>query len=869
MLSSISTFVLTSLSLVLVTADNSMPMPFELSIADDRVEACRHPANKAPEKATTSKTSLCFAGLKEGIDSRLHWRAMSTSVHLKNMTLLIKMKVRRLLIFSPGASIRMAGGVSVPVFGIMKELELASNFNGYGMVSGATNSSAIFEGQLNSTLFEGHIIYQNLSRSHTIQCFHSNTLKPDFYQSDSCIRCIVVTYDTRRHRASPVGWRSSNLPLCQKNMTNATAPDHQDASYTRLHSNRSTEGGENEEEDSSGFPKTGFSDYRMDVPHRATEIHSAPDRGMSVNAATAKRNSESLEATEIHSAPDRGMSVNAATAKRNSESLEATAEPPVNEVMHAEAKGQPGHPNTGERSSENGKNKSHSGDFTLYPSVKISDDKNTKGIEPPGDRDNTPEQETKAGASEEKKTGYVSDQLSSEVRSSYGRNNRSAKVLEPGAENGTGQSTQSPERRQLGSSPEASKAETAVGDGIRLLRLAEFTKKERSFSSQSDTPPDIKSSRKASSANQSPPRTAYSTKWKPSRKQYPAGQSSSIRQLSTNGNSLNSLRKQEPVYQNARTSRKQRSTNPNSPRKQDSTSENTYPNFSRKQRSTLRNTSRKRRSISPNSSKKQGSTNEDTSQKRHSTSQNSSKKQGSTNEDTSQKRRSTSQNSSKKQISTNEDTSQKRRSTSQNSSKKQGSTNEDTLRKRRPANQNFARRTRRSTGQPGTHSSDDSSFLETVSCSLHLVADHLFFNEMGDSSTAKTVNLMLSVVIGADAVFRATDFDGDGVRDNIGFQVKNITIIHNSSAAFYGYSRTNGNSFQYLRSFSTADFSDVCLGVAFTAIDFDRGVVGLAWYASSLSGGAGACFRRGSHRCYFFGYVLKCMVSVVCFCPAF
>ena len=798
MLSSISTFVLTSLSLVLVTADNSMPMPFELSIADDRVEACRHPANKAPEKATTSKTSLCFAGLKEGIDSRLHWRAMSTSVHLKNMTLLIKMKVRRLLIFSPGASIRMAGGVSVPVFGIMKELELASNFNGYGMVSGATNSSAIFEGQLNSTLFEGHIIYQNLSRSHTIQCFHSNTLKPDFYQSDSCIRCIVVTYDTRRHRASPVGWRSSNLPLCQKNMTIATAPDHQDASYTRLHSNRSTEGGENEEEDSSGFPKTGFSDYRMDVPHRATEIHSAPDRGMSVNAATAKRNSESLE---------------------------ATAEPPVNEVMHAEAKDQPGHPNTGERSSENGKNKSHSGDFTLYPSVKISDDKNTKGIEPPGDRDNTPEQETKAGASEEKKTGYVSDQLSSEVRSSYGRNNRSAKVLEPGAENGTGQSTQSPERRQLGSSPEASKAETSVGDGIRLLRLAEFTKKERSFSSQSDTPPDIKSSRKASSANQSPLRTAYSTKWKPSRKQYPAGQSSSIRQLSTNGNSLNSLRKQEPVYQNARTSRKQRSTNPNSPRKQDSTSENTYPNFSRKQRSTLRNTSRKRRSISPNSSKKQGSTNEDTSQKRH--------------------------------------------STSQNSSKKQGSTNEDTLRKRRPANQNFARRTRRSTGQPGTHSSDDSSFLETVSCSLHLVADHLFFNEMGDSSTAKTVNLMLSVVIGADAVFRATDFDGDGVRDNIGFQVKNITIIHNSSAAFYGYSRTNGNSFQYLRSFSTADFSDVCLGVAFTAIDFDRGVVGLAWYASSLSGGAGACFRRGSHRCYFFGYVLKCMVSVVCFCPAF
>lgn len=690
MFSSVTTIALISLSLVLVTADNSMPMPFELSIADERAEACRHRTKEPPEKVTPSNATLCFAGLKEDTDSRLHWRIMSASLRLKNMTLLVRMKVRRVLIFAPGATFRLAGGNSVPVFSIMKDLQLVSNFNGYGVVSGPiNNSSAIFEGQLNSTVFGGRIIYQNMSRSHKVHCFHNNTLKPEFYRNDSCLECIVFTYNTRRHTASPVGWRSSNLPLCKDNGTSAAAQDSLDTPHTQLHGNRSTEYYENEEEDSSGFPKTGFSDYRKDLSHRVTETQAGANQNMRTNTLT----------TAINNARTNG-------------SFETTGKPPENDVNNTEVRGQTRRPSNAEESFENTRASYIGDDFAVHPGVKISDDEETRNPEPSGDTDNRPKQETVAVASDERERGQVSDQLTSQVRSNGRSKRRSAKSFYSQTESSAEQVTQSTLK------PKISKAETSVGDEIHLLKYARLSKEKGSVGSESDTLPDVKPSRKPSPAISS-----------------------------------------------------------------------------RKARSVSQKSSRKRQSVNENYSSIQSSSNQNPSRKQHSASLNTS-------------------------------------------------------RKRHSANQKFARRTRRSAGQTGgAHSSDDSSFLETVSCSLHLVADHLFFNEMGDRSTAKTVNLMLSVVIGADAVFRATDFDGDGVRDNIGFLVKNITIIHNASAAFYGYSRTNGNSFQYLRSFSTGDFSDVCLGVAFTAIDFDRGVVGLAWYASSLSGGAGACFRRRRYCC--------------------
>ena len=740
---SIRTVVLLSLSIIPVTADNSMPIPYELSIADDRAEACRHPT-KSPQ-VTSSNTSLCFGGLEGDGGSRLHWRTMSAALHLKNGTLLIELKVRRVVIFAPGASIKLAGGHSVPVFSIMKDLELVSNFNGYGMVSDASdNNSAIFEGQLNTTVFEGHVMYQNRSRSHTIQCSHNNTLKPDFYQNDSCVACVVLTFDTRHHRASPVGWRSSSLPLCKDNGTSSASQGHLDTPRTQTRGNQSTTDDENGDEDSSGFPETGFSDYRKDLSHRA-RTRTGAHQGADVN--TMATNRSYIE------------------ADKNSET---TAKPPDVDATHSELKGKTLRPSkAAEKSSEDNDGQypqpsvtstspvqtsrvtsvdsntqreryNTSDHVAQYPSVKIIGDERKKEIEPPG---NAPEEETVAAAhaSEEKGTELVS--------------------------------------------PASGVKQTSQVSDQLSSQVPRDTKKKTSAWFQSDVPPDFKTSSNPPSASQI-------------------------------------------------LSRKARSAN----RKSDS-----Y----RKRHSDLQNSSRERRSTNRKSSRDQLPSNPNSSWKQHFSNQNSSRKRRFASQSSSRKRRSANQTSSSKRHSTNQNSSSKRHSASQNSA-----------------------RTQRSAGGSGSHSSDD-SLLETVSCELHLVADHLFFSEMGDRSTAKTVNLMLSAVIGADAVFRATDFDGDGVRDNIGFVVKNITIIHNSSAAFYGYSRTNGNSFQYLQSFSTGDFSDVCLGVAFTAIDFERGVVGLAWYASSMGGGAGmwgcVCMtmRGGGSVCVCVSSVLICTSSSV------
>lgn len=130
-------------------------------------------------------------------------------------------------------------------------------------------------------------------------------------------------------------------------------------------------------------------------------------------------------------------------------------------------------------------------------------------------------------------------------------------------------------------------------------------------------------------------------------------------------------------------------------------------------------------------------------------------------------------------------------------------------------------------------SSKSVASLLTVSCTLHLVADYLFYKHVGKGDISRTVNIMKKTVYGADAIFRSTDFNLDGVGDNIGFMIKNITVLSNESMDFFSYSMDDTNYMGYLRNFSRANFSDYCLGVAFTYKEFKRSVGGVAWIASS------------------------------------
>ncbi|KAK7468213.1 hypothetical protein BaRGS_00036574 [Batillaria attramentaria] len=108
-------------------------------------------------------------------------------------------------------------------------------------------------------------------------------------------------------------------------------------------------------------------------------------------------------------------------------------------------------------------------------------------------------------------------------------------------------------------------------------------------------------------------------------------------------------------------------------------------------------------------------------------------------------------------------------------------------------------------------------------CPLILVADHLFFTHVGGMNVALTAREMLSAVKFADAIFRSTDFDGDGMGDNVGFSIANITVIETPSASGLVYGSSAASAREYLDNFAHNNFEQFCLAVAFTYIDFEDG----------------------------------------------
>ena len=129
-------------------------------------------------------------------------------------------------------------------------------------------------------------------------------------------------------------------------------------------------------------------------------------------------------------------------------------------------------------------------------------------------------------------------------------------------------------------------------------------------------------------------------------------------------------------------------------------------------------------------------------------------------------------------------------------------------------------------------------------CTLHLVADHTFYQAVGNEDIITTISEILYLVTEANTVFRSTDFDGDGFGDNVGFFVSHISIF--TTNEHYKMVDSSLTVYKYLDAFSEYDFSNVCLGIAFSSRDFSDGVLGLAWVASSSGYGAagGICQRR-------------------------
>ncbi|KHN75154.1 ADAM 17-like protease [Toxocara canis] len=140
-------------------------------------------------------------------------------------------------------------------------------------------------------------------------------------------------------------------------------------------------------------------------------------------------------------------------------------------------------------------------------------------------------------------------------------------------------------------------------------------------------------------------------------------------------------------------------------------------------------------------------------------------------------------------------------------------------------------------------------------CPLRIVADHLFFNAIGNGSAAFSARYLINVIDRVNVLYTTTEWgeDGQGGRlVNMGFMIKEM-IVHNTptradpdhyNAVFSGKRNVN----QLLDSFSRRQGSDkYCLVHLFTAQSFENGVLGLGYISSPELHSAGGICSPLSH----------------------
>uniref|UniRef100_T1IS51 Peptidase M12B domain-containing protein n=1 Tax=Strigamia maritima TaxID=126957 RepID=T1IS51_STRMM len=134
-----------------------------------------------------------------------------------------------------------------------------------------------------------------------------------------------------------------------------------------------------------------------------------------------------------------------------------------------------------------------------------------------------------------------------------------------------------------------------------------------------------------------------------------------------------------------------------------------------------------------------------------------------------------------------------------------------------------------------------------TTCTLKVVADHLFFQHAGDGSADNAIYEMIFHIHEADRIFRATDFNEDGQADNVGFKIDAVEVHMNTACLENpALAKPGVTSDQYLEMFSERDFHNFCVGVAFSGFTFPGRVLGIAWMADADNSGyvGGICEPR-------------------------
>ncbi|XP_023211287.1 disintegrin and metalloproteinase domain-containing protein 10-like isoform X2 [Centruroides sculpturatus] len=107
---------------------------------------------------------------------------------------------------------------------------------------------------------------------------------------------------------------------------------------------------------------------------------------------------------------------------------------------------------------------------------------------------------------------------------------------------------------------------------------------------------------------------------------------------------------------------------------------------------------------------------------------------------------------------------------------------------------------------------------QTKICSLELVADHTYTEYM-DFNQAKIVSEMLLYIKIADYIFRNTDFDEDGDKEDIAFNVQKITIFETKNDPGNIFGRETKDYKEFLQSL-TKYHHPYCMLICFTHRDF-------------------------------------------------
>jgi len=108
-------------------------------------------------------------------------------------------------------------------------------------------------------------------------------------------------------------------------------------------------------------------------------------------------------------------------------------------------------------------------------------------------------------------------------------------------------------------------------------------------------------------------------------------------------------------------------------------------------------------------------------------------------------------------------------------------------------------------------------------CELGIVIDRTYYKEIANSNWAVAVSNVAHHVAMADAVFRATDMDLDGIPDNIGFKINaEITVYASADADDYKFSNRSLDFHDLLMRVYNYNYDKFCLAVVFFYRDFGQ-----------------------------------------------